>query len=72
MHAPFCADQVGSLLRPEPLKAAHAAYPDGQLDGSGLRAVLGLVTSKFGELESENLLCERINVRLKSDPQCYL
>ncbi len=39
MHPPFRADQVGSLLRPAPLKAARAAYGDGRLDASGLRAV---------------------------------
>ena len=39
MHAPFRADQVGSLLRPAMLKAARAAYGGGHLDGSGLRAV---------------------------------
>lgn len=39
MHAPFRADQVGSLLRPQRLKAARAAYADGQLDAAGLRAV---------------------------------
>jgi 5-methyltetrahydropteroyltriglutamate--homocysteine methyltransferase len=36
---PFRADHVGSLLRPEVLKAARRAYADGALDAAGLAAV---------------------------------
>jgi len=36
---PFRADHVGSLLRPEALKAARRAYVDGRLDAAGLAAV---------------------------------
>ena len=38
-HGPFRADHVGSLLRPDVLKAARAAYAAGQLDSASLRAV---------------------------------
>src|SRR5919108_4497633 len=34
---PYRADQVGSFLRPEPLKAAHTAYAQGQLSAEQLR-----------------------------------
>ena len=37
--APFRADHVGSLLRPDPLKAARAAYAAGKLDAVELRVV---------------------------------
>ena len=37
MAPPYRADQVGSFLRPEPLKAAHAAYAQGQLPAEELR-----------------------------------
>ena len=36
---PFRADQVGSLLRPEPIKAARTALAEGRLDVDGLREV---------------------------------
>ena len=36
---PFRADHVGSLLRPEAVKAARRAYVDGRLDAAGLAAV---------------------------------
>lgn len=39
MTAPFRADQVGSLLRPERLKHARQAFADGKLDAAGLQAV---------------------------------
>jgi 5-methyltetrahydropteroyltriglutamate--homocysteine methyltransferase len=38
-HAPFRADEVGSLLRPAELKAARAARAEGKMDAAGLRAV---------------------------------
>ncbi|HVW17262.1 MAG TPA: 5-methyltetrahydropteroyltriglutamate--homocysteine S-methyltransferase [Solirubrobacteraceae bacterium] len=34
---PFRADHVGSLLRPEPLKQAQAAYAESVIDGAALR-----------------------------------
>ena len=37
--APFRADHVGSLLRPDSLKAARAAYAAGKLDAVELRVV---------------------------------
>src|SRR5437879_5432416 len=36
---PFRADHVGSLLRPEPLRAARAEYKAGRIDAAALRAV---------------------------------
>jgi 5-methyltetrahydropteroyltriglutamate--homocysteine methyltransferase len=36
---PFRADQVGSLLRPEPLKAARIAHDKGEMSDAALRAV---------------------------------
>lgn len=36
---PFRADQVGSLLRSEPLKNARTDFANGQLDAAGLKAV---------------------------------
>lgn len=38
-HAPYRADQVGSLLRPERLKAARAQHEKGEIDDSGLKTV---------------------------------
>jgi methionine synthase II (cobalamin-independent) len=38
MTPPFRADHVGSLLRPDALKAAFRAHAAGELDGDGLRA----------------------------------
>ncbi len=38
-RAPFRADEVGSLLRPEALKEARAARAEGRLDADALRAV---------------------------------
>jgi 5-methyltetrahydropteroyltriglutamate--homocysteine methyltransferase len=38
-HAPFRADEVGSLLRPPELKEARAAFAAGNIDGAALRAV---------------------------------
>ncbi len=36
---PFRADQVGSFLRPEPLKRARAQFEKGEIDAAALRAV---------------------------------
>ncbi len=36
---PFRADHVGSLLRPESIKAARKAHGEGKLDDAGLKAV---------------------------------
>jgi len=36
---PFRADHVGSLLRPDPLRAARADFKAGRIDAAGLRAV---------------------------------
>ena len=36
---PFRADQVGSLLRSEPLKNARTAFAKGELDAAGLKAI---------------------------------
>ena len=38
-HAPFRADEVGSLLRPQAIKDARAAVEAGTLDAAGLKAV---------------------------------
>ena len=38
-HAPFRADEVGSLLRPPALKAARAAYAEQKIDAAALKAV---------------------------------
>ncbi|MCC2112308.1 MAG: 5-methyltetrahydropteroyltriglutamate--homocysteine S-methyltransferase, partial [Hyphomicrobiales bacterium] len=38
-HAPYRADEVGSLLRPAALKKARAEHEAGTLDDAGLRAV---------------------------------
>jgi len=38
-HAPFRADEVGSLLRPQAIKDARAALAAGTLDAAGLKAV---------------------------------
>ncbi|HKD07650.1 MAG TPA: 5-methyltetrahydropteroyltriglutamate--homocysteine S-methyltransferase [Bryobacteraceae bacterium] len=37
--APFRADHVGSLLRPQELRTARARYQQGELDAAGLRAI---------------------------------
>jgi 5-methyltetrahydropteroyltriglutamate--homocysteine methyltransferase len=39
MKPPFCADQVGSLLRPAELAEARGKHKRGELDAAGLRAV---------------------------------
>lgn len=38
-HAPYRADEVGSLLRPDVLKQARASHEAGTLDVAGLKAV---------------------------------
>ena len=38
-RAPFRADEVGSLLRPQAIKEARAAHADGKIDDAGLRQV---------------------------------
>ena len=38
-HAPFRADQVGSLLRPPELKQARERHAAGEIDGQALRAI---------------------------------
>src|SRR5450755_3411976 len=37
MNAPYRADQVGSLLRPDELAAARRQWKTGELDGAGLK-----------------------------------
>lgn len=38
-HAPYRADQVGSLLRPQAIKDARVAYTQSELDDEGLKAI---------------------------------
>ncbi len=38
-RAPFRADEVGSLLRPQAIKEARAAHADGAIDDAGLKQV---------------------------------
>jgi len=38
-YAPYRADEVGSLLRPEAIKEARLAYSDNRLDDDGLKAI---------------------------------
>lgn len=38
-HAPFRADEVGSLLRPQSIKDARAKFADEQIDAEALKAV---------------------------------
>ena len=38
-HAPFRADEVGSLLRPQAIKDARASFADGKIDAAQLKAI---------------------------------
>jgi len=55
---PFRADHVGSLLRPEALKAARRRFADGQLDAAGLAAV--------EDREIERVIRRQQNIGLQS------
>jgi len=82
---PFRADHVGSLLRPPGLLQARDDAAAGRISGEelrfvpkGKRVVLGLVTTKRGELESKDELKRRIDAaarftdidQLCLSPQC--